>query len=107
MTEKPSQGLPNPERDYRFIPLIGTTLDSHEIQKRFERMIREIPELKAGYFYETVRFKDREALSVDEFREVCARLSLRAEPLFEWHQDYFDEQFEAIIRIAKERGSHR
>lgn len=50
--------------------------------------------------------KEHSTLSWNDFEHITQLLGLRAESLVVWEEEYFEEQFEETVRIARERGSH-
>ena len=45
-------------------------------------------------------------LSWKDFAHVMQLLGLRAESIALWEEDYFNDEFETTVRIARERGSY-
>ncbi len=91
----------------RKLEVAGSKIDSGVIYKRLQRIMEKLPRLRIDYnAYVIAHFGDRTSVSLQEFENMCRSLSLRPECLAEWDDEYFDNEFEETVRIARERGSH-
>ena len=83
-------------------------LNDPTLLTRLERLYIEIPGLEDDFLYEIVKIlKARSSITRGEFNELCHRVSLRPESLIEWDDEYFEQTFDEIVRIARERRSAR
>ena len=104
-----SEGIPNDEHFPHLIVVENSDVSYKEFSKRMQRIMRDLPDLKQEYEDQIIAkgLFTKESMSLENFAEICRNLSLRYEPFVEWNQDYFDEYYDEMVRIAMERGSRK
>lgn len=84
----------------------GSVVSSEEVNRRLKIVFDKLPRLWTDYAARVVPYIGNPTIDAEIMARILDEISLRPEVFLEWKTDYFDEQQDEMIRIAKERGSH-
>lgn len=82
----------------------GSIVPYDEMTHRVDRLIEALPGLHQDLAAHLQG--DEQIISFERMTQILRDASLRPETILEWDSDYFDDQFEEIVRIASKRRGY-
>jgi hypothetical protein len=86
--------------------ITGADIPSAEVNRRLELYFKEFPRFQKEYAMQTSKYLDQGTLDAAVLGKILRNYGLRDFVFLEWNTEYFNENFNEDIRIARERGSY-
>lgn len=89
-----------------FIRVSGAIVPAEVINKRLAKVFEKLPRLWKEYAAHIQSYRSGMEIDQVSMSNILKDMSLRPEPFLEWDDEYFDDQFDETVRIARQRGIH-